>query len=808
MTPPIVAAVRRFVDDEVRPVAAALEHADAYPHALVARMRALGLFGALVPAEYGGLGLDVTTYARIIEELCRGWMSLAGVVNSHTMATLIVLHHGTEEQRRRFLPRYASGEARGGLCLTEPHAGSDVQAIRTTARREGDHYVLDGSKMFITNGREGHAFALLALTDPARPAPPPRDVVLHRGEGAPRLPRGQVADQARLQGRGHGRAAVRGVRGTGGEPGRRRRGPRIRSGDERARGRPHQHRGPLRRAWPRPPTRTRWPVPATGPPPPALADLATGVEAARLITYWAAGMKDRRERCDLEAGMAKLFASETAHEVALTALRLHGEAGTLQRHTVERHYRDTPLMIIGEGTNEIQRTLIARQLVERHGERLGALTSREAEPEERRQLVLAVRQFVDKSLVPVAAEHEAAGRYPAAIVHELAELGVLGAVVDPRQGGLGLDLVDDGDDPGGAGARLDDGGGGRGRSPDRRRGRSTASPSPAEREAWLPALARADRLATAVFTGDVEARRHGEGWALTGATGLADNAPRADVVAVTARAADGRPLAGARRARALRASRVGEPEATLGARGLDPCVLTLADARPALVLTADGAAAGTRGFAALAAAAVAVGLAQAAFEAALRYSQQRTHLRQAAVPAPGRPAQAGRHGDRHHGGPPADLSRGGDRGRRVRRRGGGDGAPARRLGGDAAPRWSRCGSTAATATSASSRSSASTATPPACCSSRSTTTRCAPTWPPGWPAADECPRPRPHRRDGERHRLHRVGPLRLARRAPCPDRQRGRPPAAPSSVPATAAPPPGRPRSPPSRSWPARPRPP
>src|SRR5882762_11939233 len=158
MDHPTVVAVRRFVTNEVRPSAAALEHADAYPHALVARMRELGLFGALVPREHGGLGLDVSTYARVIEELCRGWMSLAGVINSHTMAALTVLHHGTAEQRARFLPRFARGEARGGLCLTEPHAGSDVQAIRTTARRDGDRYLISGSKMFVTNGREGHAF--------------------------------------------------------------------------------------------------------------------------------------------------------------------------------------------------------------------------------------------------------------------------------------------------------------------------------------------------------------------------------------------------------------------------------------------------------------------------------------------------------------------------------------------------------------------------------------------------------------------------------------------------------------------------
>jgi alkylation response protein AidB-like acyl-CoA dehydrogenase len=162
----IVAEVRAFVRDDVAPVAASLEHADRYPHDLVARMRDLGLFGCLIPGEYGGLGLDSTTYARVIEELCRGWMSLAGVINSHTMMALTVTAHGTAEQRARLLPRFASGETRGGLCLTEPQAGSDVQAIRTTARRRGDHYVVNGSKMFITNGREGNAFALLALTDP------------------------------------------------------------------------------------------------------------------------------------------------------------------------------------------------------------------------------------------------------------------------------------------------------------------------------------------------------------------------------------------------------------------------------------------------------------------------------------------------------------------------------------------------------------------------------------------------------------------------------------------------------------------
>jgi alkylation response protein AidB-like acyl-CoA dehydrogenase len=622
VVPPIVVAVRRFVDDEVRPVAAALEHADAYPHALVTRMRALGLFGALVPADYGGLGLDVTTYARVIEELCRGWMSLAGVINSHTMATLIVLHHGTDEQRTRFLPRFASGEARGGLCLTEPHAGSDVQAIRTTARREGDHYVIDGSKMFITNGREGHAFALLAITDP-RAQPRHRGMscfIVEKGHPGFRVVKSLTklgykgVDTVELLFEGYEVPAtnlVGGVEGRG--------FGQVMSGLEAGRiNIAARCVGVAQAAYEDALDHAR----VAGTAPAALADLATGVHAARLITYWAAGMKDRRERCDLEAGMAKLLASETAHEVALGAMRVHGEAGTLQRHTVERHYRDTPLMIIGEGTNEIQRTLIARQLVERHGERLGALTSREGEPEERRQLVLAVRQFVDKSLAPVAAEHDAAGRHPEAIVHELAELGVLGAVVDQRQGGLGLDLV-------ATAMILEELGRGWTTVAAAAAGHLTATwaldrlASPGEREARLPAMARGDHLATAVFTGHVAARRHGDAWLLTGTTGLADNAPRARWFVVEAGGPDGRRLVGLVE-RGAPGLRIGEPESALGARGLDPCVLTLADVRPAIVLDAAAAPAGVRGFASLASAAVAVGLAQAAFEAALRYSQQRT----------------------------------------------------------------------------------------------------------------------------------------------------------------------------------------
>ena len=618
MASSIVAAVRRFVDEEVRPVAAALEHADAYPHALVARLRALGLFGALVPAEYGGLGLDVTTYARVIEELCRGWMSLAGVLNSHTMAALIVLHHGTDEQRRRFLPPFASGEARGGLCLTEPHAGSDVQAIRTTARRAGDHYVVNGSKMFITNGREGTTFALLAVTDPrAQPR--------HRGMSCLLVEKTHpgfrvVKSLAKLGYKGVDTVEllfedcrvpaanlVGGVEGRG--------FGQVMSGLETGRiNIAARCVGVAQAASDSALAHAR----AAGEAPPVLADLATRVEAARVVTYWAAGLKDRRERCDLEAGMAKLFASEAAHEAAVIALRAHGEAGVLARLDVERHYRDTPLMIIGEGTNEIQRTLIARQLVERHGERLGALTSREGEPDERRQIVLAVRQFVEKSLIPAVADHEPAARYPDAIIRELAELGLLGATVEPRVGGLGLDdagtvmVLEELARGWTTVAAVVAGHLGCARALDR------AAP-PAEREARLPALTRGERLATAVVGGDVAARRT-PGLLLYGATALADNAPRAECFLVRAVDEDGRAVA-ALVERGAPGLDIGEPEATLGTRGLGSAALALDGVRPALVL---GDAEPVVAFASVAAAAVAVGLAQAAFEAALRYAQQRT----------------------------------------------------------------------------------------------------------------------------------------------------------------------------------------
>src|ERR1700675_807504 len=436
---PIVAAVRQFVDKEVVPAAAALEHADAYPRDLVARMREMGLFGALVPGAYGGLGLDVRTYAQVIEEICRGFMSLAGVINSHTMAALIVLQNGTEEQKGRLVPRFARGVARGGLCLTEPHAGSDVQAIRTVARREGDRYLISGSKMFVTNGREGTTFALLALTDSsARPR--------YRGMSCFIVEKGDAGLQvvksiAKLGYKGVDTAEllfdnfpcpaanlVGGVEGrgfkhvmSGLETGRiniaaRAVGVAQAALEETARG-----------------------AHGAAEPPAALASIAIRVDGARLLTYWAAGMKDRGERCDLEAGMAKLYASESAQEAAADAIRILGGPGQATTGVVERLFRDTPLMMIGEGTNEIQRTIIAKNLLQRHGERLGALTSLEAEPEDRRQMALAVRQLVEREITPAAVEDDRAGRFPSASLDKLADLGLFGAVIPVDAGGLNLD---------------------------------------------------------------------------------------------------------------------------------------------------------------------------------------------------------------------------------------------------------------------------------------------------------------------------------------------------------------------------------
>ncbi len=626
---PLVGTVRRFVENEVVPVALALEHADEYPHALVTRMRELGLFGALVPAEYGGLGLGVSVYARVIEELCRGWMSLAGVINSHTMAALIVLQHGTEEQRQRLLPRLASGAARAGLCLTEPHAGSDVQAIQTVARRRGDQYLISGAKMFVTNGREGNTFALLARTDPA--ADPP-----HRGMSCFIVEKGEpglevVKSIAKLGYKGVDTAElvfddfpVPAANLVGGVEGRGFR--HVMSGLETGRiNIAARAVGVAQAALEEAAAAIRQDAAESAVA--ALAGIATRVEASRLLTYWAAGMKDRAERCDLEAGMAKLYASEGAQEAAVETMRLAGRRSQLDDSAIERLYRDTPLMIIGEGANEIQRLLIARQLLARYGERLGALSAPEGS-EERRHVVLAVRQFVQKDVVPFAQDEDAAGRFPADLVGRMAELGIWGALVPAEYGGLGLDLVT-------TTMVVEEVARGWGMLGALLATHLAAAQvialhgAPAARERLLPAMTRAERLGCVALGGAAPVRRTGGGWGLVGGSPLTAGAGSAAVFVVIG------DLEGRRSAFLAEAGttglELGSVASTLGFHGLGVADLAFAHLRlphDARLGADDAASADVAAIAEnllhLGEAAVGVGLGKAAFEAALRYAQQRT----------------------------------------------------------------------------------------------------------------------------------------------------------------------------------------
>ena len=376
VTAQVIDTVRRFVEREVIPVASKYEHADEYPQPLVDRMRELGLFGATIPVEYGGLGLDYTTYAMIVEELCRGWMSLSGVLNTHLMFAYVLQMHGTPEQQARYLPAMARGEQRAALCLTEPHAGSDAQRIRTTAVRRGDHYVVNGSKMFITNARTATIYSLVAKTEPSAD-PPYKGISLFAAEkDAPGVTVGRQLDKLGYKGvetcevsfedfRVPAGNLVGGVEGRG--------FAQVMSGLEVGRINIAARAVGVAQAAFEDAIRYAQQRRTFGKPicehqaiQLKLADMATKIEAARLLTRQAAAMKDRGERVDVEAGMAKLFASETCQEVSLEAMRILGGYGYVKEFPVERYYRDAPLMIIGEGTNEIQRLVIARSLVQRY----------------------------------------------------------------------------------------------------------------------------------------------------------------------------------------------------------------------------------------------------------------------------------------------------------------------------------------------------------------------------------------------------------------------------------------------------------
>ncbi|MBZ5576254.1 MAG: acyl-CoA dehydrogenase family protein [Acidobacteriia bacterium] len=372
----IVKTVREFVDKEVIPVASDLEHRNEYPHRLVAQMQQMGLFGLNVPEEYGGAGVDYTTFAMIFEEISRGWLGLAGVIGTHSVLSDVLVRFGTPEQKRRFLPKLASGEARGGVGLTEPQAGTDLQNISTTAARDGAVYRVNGSKMWITNGRHGTMFLLLARTDPAAQPPGKGMSAFVIEKGAPGLTVGRDLDKLGYKGvetcELHftdfpvpAENLIGGVEGQGFK--------QVMTGLEAERLNVAARGLGIARAAFEEAIRYAQRRVTFGKPIAEhqsiqikLADMATHIEASRLLIYSAAEKKDRGERCDLEAGMAKLFATETAAEVSFEAMRILGANGYSKDFPVERYYRDAPLVVIGGGTNELQRLIIARNLLKKY----------------------------------------------------------------------------------------------------------------------------------------------------------------------------------------------------------------------------------------------------------------------------------------------------------------------------------------------------------------------------------------------------------------------------------------------------------
>ena len=370
----LIAAIDRWLEREVKPVVKEHDHADRWPAKIVRQMQELGLFGATIGAEYGGLGLPATTYAEIVMRISAVWMAITGIFNSHLMLALAIEKFGTEVQKRRWLPPLASGEIRGGLALTEPAAGTDLQGIRMTARREGDHYVINGTKTWISNGIEGSCFALLVKSDP-------KDEPRHKGMSLFIAPKqaglrvgrkleklgykaidsaelifedyrisaehliGEVEGQGFYQATGGlelGRINVA-ARGVGIAEGA------LRLATEYAQ---------IRRTFGKPIAEHQAIALKLG-------EMVTRARAARLLTLDAAAAFDRGMRCDMEAGMAKYFASEAALENSTESLRIHGAYGYSQEYDIERLYRDAPLTCIGEGTNEMQRLIIARQWLKR-----------------------------------------------------------------------------------------------------------------------------------------------------------------------------------------------------------------------------------------------------------------------------------------------------------------------------------------------------------------------------------------------------------------------------------------------------------
>ena len=371
----ILDSIERWAERELRPVARKFDHADEYPEDIVEQMKGLGLFGATIAPEFGGLGLSASTYARLVMSIASVWMAPVGIFNSHLIMAACVQRHGTDAQKRHWLPRFASGEIRGGIGLTEPNAGTDLQAIRAVARRDGDTYVINGTKTWITNGVYGSCFGVLVKTDPAaQPRHKGMTMFLcEKGEGfrtakkirklgyksidsAELVFEDFRVPAANLIGGEEGRGFQQAVGGL--ELGRinvAARGAGIAAAALRDALRYAQQRETFGK-----------PIAQHQAIQLKLADMATRVEASRLLIEQAARKYDTGERCDLESSMAKLFASEAGVENSLEAMRIFGGYSYSTDFDVERYYRDAPLMCIGEGTNEMQRIIIARQLIERN----------------------------------------------------------------------------------------------------------------------------------------------------------------------------------------------------------------------------------------------------------------------------------------------------------------------------------------------------------------------------------------------------------------------------------------------------------
>lgn len=365
-------AIRAFVDKEIIPVARDMEHSGEYPTAIVEHMKEMGLFGMTIPEEFGGLGVDMTTFSIVFEELSRGWMGVAGILGSHSMACFVISQHGTPEQKAKYLPELATGARRSGLGLTEPGAGTDLQGISTTATLDGDHYIVRGSKTWITNARHADPLPVLVKTDPKADPRHKGMSVLLIDAGTPGFTIGKdipkmgykgpescevILDEVRVP----VEQLLGGVEGRGMqqvlsalETGRlniaaRSVGIAARAYEEAVK------YAKSRMAFGK--SISEFQAIQL-----KIADMATDLQAARLLTYWAASEADQGKRVDLQTAQAKVFASEVAIQNSLRAMQVHGGYGYSTEYEIERLYRDAPLMSIGEGTNDIMRMVIAKQI--------------------------------------------------------------------------------------------------------------------------------------------------------------------------------------------------------------------------------------------------------------------------------------------------------------------------------------------------------------------------------------------------------------------------------------------------------------